>query len=203
MYSCPSNTMFWNKVRTWNSNQPHFVNNNFFQTDHYDTTFNQLLWNLEMEQSDGARCQYLRVLIVYINSMKIRCLRFLPAVSSLLNNYITADCSVELCTKSLEVVFSENHLVSKLIVILQAMEQFLRHCWPCKDFGCMQDVLWIVFKGHHRGVTSSNSQDAATIRKSVERCVQIIELISPTDSSTLRAMMETVGWFVQYWPWQC
>ena len=107
MYSCPSNTMFWNKVRTWNSNQPHFVNNNFFQTDHYDTTFNQLLWNLEMEQSDGARCQYLWVLIDYINSMKIRCLRFLPAVSSLLNNYITADCSVELCTKSLEVVFSE------------------------------------------------------------------------------------------------
>jgi hypothetical protein len=148
-----------------------------------------------MEQSDGARCQYLRVLIDYIISMKIRCLRFLPAVSSLLNNYITADCSVELCTKSLEVVLSgkkKTSLVSELIVNLQVMEQILRHCWPCKDLDCMQDVLWVVFKGHHRGMTSSNSQDAANIRESVERCVQTMELINPTDSATLRGMMETV-----------
>lgn len=71
--------------------------------DQYDTTLCELLRYMEMEQSDEARRRYLNVLTIFVRSMRIRFLRFLPSLCTLLDAYVTEESSLDLCLQSLEV----------------------------------------------------------------------------------------------------
>jgi len=143
----------------------------WINVDQYDTTLCELLRYMEMEQSDEARRRYLNVLTIFVRSMRIRFLRFLPSLCTLLDAYVTEESSLDLCLQSLEVLV-----------------EVLKQCWPCKDLDSMESITWLVFKAHHR---MSIAGDQHTMVSTIQCCLQLIGDLSPRHRSNLETIMNT------------
>lgn len=103
---------------------------------------------MELEQRNNARIAYLKVFHLFLLSMKIRVVPFLPDLYRVLEAYVSSAISTVLTARSAEVVRFSFLAISAAAIIYplpQVLEDVLKFCWPYIQLH-PTDFTWVLLK---------------------------------------------------------
>jgi len=132
-----------------------------------DTTLYSLLKLMELENSEVSRCEYLELLMVFMEASQFKAPQFLPIILPIVDHYIDASLmSSNLC----------HH-------ILTVVEYFMINFWPCVELN-LNEFVWILSKLTLAIQNSKHCQNEK-VNSLKESCLQQLLLISPVSHHTL------------------